>query len=58
MSAKYQSRKVTLSKGSADSENDMQHLVVILATKYNLATRLLCNVLVGPIAHTAALLLL
>lgn len=37
VSAKYQSRKVTLSKGSAGSESDLGHLVMILATRHNLA---------------------
>lgn len=48
-------RKVTLSKGFADYKSDMGHLVMVIATKHNLATRLLCNVPVGLIEHTAAL---
>lgn len=50
-------RKVTLSKGFADSKSDMGHLVMVIATKHNLATRLLCNVPVSLVEHTAALLL-
>lgn len=55
--AKYQSRKMTLSKGFADSESDMRHLETILATTYNLATSLLCRVPLGLGEHPSALLL-
>lgn len=57
LSAKYQFRKMTLSKGFAGSESDMGHLEMIIATKHNLATRLLCNVPPSLIEHTSTLLL-
>lgn len=44
LSAEYQSRKATLSKGFAGSESDKWHLVMITATKHNLALKLLGNV--------------